>query len=361
MATPTLTLRQVAQQANVSVATVSYVLSGKGRMAPETRRKVERLLREAGIRPRHKRYPVFYLCDHREFRDMQACNPFLQLYDGLNASFHQAEITLRVEFLHKPGAGGLRGQLEQLHAARVGGVILDSNLRDDVEHVGRFFEQQKVPAVQVGHAVRAPGIDAVVVDNFGGAHGAVRHLIDRGHTRIATIRWNVGGDPASSKKYAGYTCALNEAGLPIRPQYVVESPFTKEDHVLPGRVAIERLLSLDEPPTAVFVENSFISPGLIYPSDATERQLPEPIAALDIVHFEAWHLEWVEQVMAGKLNYPPRRTKLLRINWEELGHVAAKRLLTRMESDQQGGEVIQVVPRLIQVEGYESTPLEVTR
>src|SRR5688572_12489314 len=121
MPAQTLTLRQVAQQANVSVATVSYVLCGKGRMAPETRRKVERLLREAGIRPRYKRSPVFYLCDHREFRDMQACNPFLHLYDGLNSSFHQAEITLRVEFLHKPGAGGLRGQLEQLHAARVGG------------------------------------------------------------------------------------------------------------------------------------------------------------------------------------------------------------------------------------------------
>lgn len=352
------TLRDVARQGNVSVATVSYVLSGKGRMAPQTRRTIERLLREAGIRPKYKRYPVFYLCDHREFRDMQAFNPFLHIYDGINTTFHEAEVNLRIEFLHKPGANGLRTQLEQLLSYRVGGVLLDSNLRDDLEEAARFFEQQHVPAVQIGHAVRSPRIDAVVIDNFGGAYKAVRHLISQRHTRIATIRWNVAGDPASSKKFAGYTCALNEAGIPFRPEYVVESPFTKEAHVLPGRAAIEQLLALPEPPTAVFVENSFISPSLIYPADATETELPRPIAELDLVHFEAWHLEWLEQAIAGKLNFPPRQTKLLRMNWQELGSVAAGRLLSRMEGTESSGEVLQIVPKLFQANGFELTPLE---
>jgi LacI family transcriptional regulator len=359
MGEQTPTLRQVAKRANVSVATVSYVLSGKGRMRAQTRRSIEQLLREAGIRPKYKRYPVVYIADHREFYDMQAFTPFLEMYHGLNAAFHEAEVNLRIEFLHLPGSGTLKSQLTQLLAYHVGAAIVDSNLRGDMEEVGRFFVQQQVPVIQVGHTVRSAAIDAVVVDSFGGAYKAVRHFIERGHTRIATIRWNVAEDPASSKKFAGYTCALGESGIPLRPEYVVESPFTKQDSALPGRVAVEQLLALPEPPTAVFVENSFISPSLIYPSDARETEVPQPIRELDIVHFEAWHLEWFEQVMAGKLNFHQRRAKLLRINWQELGRAAARRLLARMRGVEVDAEVMQLVPSLVEVSGYDSTPLEV--
>jgi len=353
-----VTLRDVARRANVSVATVSYVLSGKGRMAPETRKQIERLLREAGLKPRFKRYPVVYISDHREFHDMHAFSPFLQMYDGMNTTFREADVALRIEFLHRSGIGTVRAQLQQLLSYRVGAVVLDSNLRDEVDEIGRFFDEQEVPTIHLGHTVRSNAIDAVVIDSFGGAYKAVKHLIQEGHRRIATIRWNVAGDPASVKKHAGYTCALQEAGLPVRPEYVIESPYTKVGDALPGRVAIDRLLALREPPTAVFVENSFISPGLLYVASGAERELPKAIRTLDIVHFEAWHLEWVEQVMAGKLNYAPRKRKLLRINWEEVGRVAAKRLLERMEGLSGEPEVIQLVPKLMRVEGYESSLLE---
>ncbi len=353
-----VTLREVAARANVSVATVSYVLSGKGRMAPKTRRHVENLLREAGLRPRFKRYPVVYLCDHREFFDMQAFNPFLQTFDGLSAALHDADLTLRVEFLHRPGQKALKDQVAELIASRIGAVVLDSNLRGDVEEVAKLLQPHEVPAIQIGHTVRSSLLDAAVIDNFGGAYMATRHLIRQGHTRIATIRWNVAGDPASAKKYAGFTCALAEANLPIRPEYIVESPYTKDNDIQPGRVAVQQLLDLPEPPTAVFVENTFISPSLIYTINERESQLPPAIAALDMVHFEAWHLEWLEQVIAGKLSFSPRRTKLLRINWEELGRMAAKRLLERMEGRAAGPEILQLVPKLYFADGNDLHPIE---
>ena len=53
--------------------------------------------------------------------------------------------------------------------------------------------------------------------------------------------------------------------------------------------------------------------------------LPDAIARLDMVHFEAWDLELVEQVMTGILDYPARRTKLLKIDWAELARVAQTR------------------------------------
>lgn len=345
-----VTLREVAARANVSVATVSYVLSGKGRMAAETRRTIERLLRDAGIRPRYKRYPVVYISDHAGFGDMHAFRPFLEMFGGLNGAFREADLTLRIEFLNaSPGGGSIRQQIAQMLPEKVGGVVLDDGLKQNVEEIAKYFDKQQIPVVQVGHTVRSAAYDAVVVDSFGGAYKAARHFIETGHTRIATIRWDVASDPASPKKFAGFSCALGEAGIPVRPEYVVESPHTKVGDQLPGRVAVEQLLALPEPPTAVFVENSFISPSLIYTIDPNEREIPKAIRDLDIIHFEAWHLEWLEQVMAGKLRFPCRNVKLLRINWEEVGRVAARRVRERMEGAQGAAEVFQIVPKLYRI------------
>jgi len=345
------TLRNVAEKANVSIATVSYVLSGKGRMAVDTRHRIEGLLREAGLRPQYKRYPVFYLSDRARFSDMATFKPFLDVYEGLNRCLHGASIDLRAEFINEPNGKPLEAQLEQLAGYKPGAVVLDSNLESYLAKTAAFLEAHEIPTIQVGHTVHSPSIDAVVVDNFGGAYYAIRHLLEIGHQRIATIRWNSAKDPASGKKYAGYTCALSEAGLPIRPEYVVESPYTRVGNQLPGRVAAEQLLALPEPPTAVFVENTFISPSLLYPSLPGETQVPPAIAALDFVHFEAWHMEWLEQVMAGKLAFAGRKTKMMRVNWQELGHVAGRRLIDRIEGSNSSGDVVQIVPHLYEVDG----------
>ncbi len=350
-------LRIVAEKANVSVATVSYVLSGKGRMAVDTRRRIEQLLRETGLRPRWKRYPVFFICDRSQFSDAQHSTPFVELYEGMNRTLHESDVHLRVEFLDSSSVVPLESQLEQLMGYKPGAVALDSNLNDKLQPCATFFETGGVPVVQVGHTVRAVSVDAVVVDNFGGAYSATKHLIATGHNRIATIRWNPEKDPASPKKHAGFACALGEAGLPVRSEYVISSPFTNIAGKLAGRTAVNALLALPEPPTAIFVENSFISPSLLYPSYAGETALPAELAAMDFVHFEAWHLEWVEQVMAGKLAFPGRKTKLMRINWQSLGQMTAQRIVARMEGAPASGDVVQIVPRLFEVEGYQATPI----
>ncbi|MEX0654854.1 MAG: LacI family DNA-binding transcriptional regulator [Phycisphaeraceae bacterium] len=351
------TLQDIARKADVSVAAVSYVLNGKGRISEQRRRKIGRLLAEAGLKPRPKRRPAFYICDHREYRHPSAFTPFLEKYDGLNSVFREANVDLRVEFLHRPNGKALSGQLRELLSYKPAGVILDSDLGDDLPAVARFFEGQGVPALQIGHTVRAPGVDAVVIDDFGGAYAATRHLVEAGHTRIATIRWRVAEDPASAKKYAAFQCALQDAGLAERPEYVVQSPPGRRGDRLTGRVAVEQLLALPEPPTAVFVENSFVSASLLYPIDPSEPALPEAIRRLDMVHFEAWHLDVIEQVMAGVFNYPTRRTKLLQINWEELGRMAGKRSLDRINGQTETVENIQLAPRLVEVCGSDIRPL----
>jgi hypothetical protein len=88
-----------------------------------------------------------------------------------------------------------------------------------------------------------------------------------------------------------------------------------------------------------------------------EVGVPAEIAAIDFVHFEAWHLEWLEQVMAGKLGFAGRRTKLARVDWQALGQIAAQRVVSRMEGADAAGDVVQIVPRLFAVSGSEYRPL----
>ncbi|MEX1016296.1 MAG: LacI family DNA-binding transcriptional regulator [Phycisphaeraceae bacterium] len=351
------TLREIARQADVSVAAVSYVLNGKEGISEPRRRQIGALLKQAGLKPKHLRYPTFYICEHKSFADLASYSPFFQKYEGLNSSFHEAGVGLRVEFLNRPDARDLRSQLDALLSYKPGAVILDSDLGDDLPAVARFFEGQGVPALQIGHTVRAPGVDAVVIDDFGGAYAATRHLVEAGHTRIATIRWRVAEDPASAKKYAAFQCALQDAGLAERPEYVVQSPPGRRGDRLTGRVAVEQLLALPEPPTAVFVENSFVSASLLYPIDPSEPALPEAIRRLDMVHFEAWHLDVIEQVMAGVFNYPTRETKLLRVDWADLGRVAAKQIVERLRGAEASGQVIRLTPKLMTVKATTATDL----
>ncbi len=147
--------------------------------------------------------------------------------------------------------------------------------------------------------------------------------------------------------------------MEARPEYIVESPYCKTHGACPGRVAMERLLALDEPPTAVFVENSFISPSLLYPCNEKESCVPQKIQEVDMIHFEAWHLDILEQSLTGKLDFAPRKTKLLRIDWVDMGRVAGEHVMSRLTGQPATGKVIRIQPRLVCVEGDVVTPVDV--
>lgn len=351
-----VTLKQIAEQANVSVAAVSYALRGTGRMSAAMRSRLEQMLKDAGYRPSYKLRPVLYLNTHNFFADMHVLGPMLAKYEGISRCFHAEDVPFRMELLHMPGSPSLAQQLEQLLSFRPSGVLLDSELSEDMPAVVEFFRKAGVPIVQLGQVLRVPSEDAIIVDNFGGAHSAVQHLILQGHRKIASIRWNVARDSASGQKHAGFRCAMEEHGIRIPDSYIVETPLGRSPRGQPGRIAVEQLLALPDPPTAVFVENSFVSPSLLYPL-AGESVVPRRIAELEMVHFEAWSLGWIEQVAVGKFSMPECETKLLRSDWSQIGRAAADRLMAKLGGDQSLGKIIRVSPSLVKISKGAETPI----
>jgi len=85
------------------------------------------------------------------------------------------------------------------------------------------------------------------VDNFHGARLATRHLLDLGHRRIGIIRGLPGLQPGIDR-LLGYQSMLEERGIPFDPALAVPGTATREY----GWKAMEQLLALPDPPTAVF-------------------------------------------------------------------------------------------------------------
>ncbi len=339
-----LPLAEIAKRADVSLSSVSYVLNGKGRISPDKRKEIERLLRQAGHAPRTSRRSVIYLMNLQELAQAHTSGPFLAKHMGLREGVRARKAPVQLETLDV--TRNLDEQLDPILAAKPTGVVLDTNLLEHVNPVVARLQAANVAAVQLGHVQRNESIDAVVVDDFRGGVLAARYLLSKGHKRIGTLRWNVTGDPASERKHAGFKCTLAAAGIELTANDIAQSERKNTDTLIAGRAAIETLMARSPDLTAVFIENSIISPPLLYPLMG-ETALPEWLSKLEMVHFEAWDLDWVDQVFLGQMGHHQRPRIGLSINWQLMGWLAAERVLNRADGEVGQGRCIGVAPTLV--------------
>jgi LacI family transcriptional regulator, galactose operon repressor len=162
--------------------------------------------------------------------------------------------------------------IEEMIAHRVEGIVIapvSDASRAHLRRVAKFG----VPFVLVDRTVRGIQSDAIVGDNAGGARRLVEHLLALGHRRIAFIAED--DDVSTARdRHAGYTEALRAAGLPADDRLVVRTTVDPEG----GLAGMERLLSLSEPPTAVFAVNNLVALGAIEAVRAAGREVPEDVA-----------------------------------------------------------------------------------
>ncbi|MCW2601086.1 MAG: transcriptional regulator, LacI family [Frankiales bacterium] len=136
-----------------------------------------------------------------------------------------------------------------------------------------------LPTVFVGASVA--GAMSVRIDDVAVGRTATEHLLQLGHTRIA----HVGGDPnellnftARADRRAGWMAALRHSGIEPDPAYDVSGMFTAEG----GRAAGERLLSLPDPPTAVFAGSDEMAYGVLAAARDRSLRVPEDLSVVGV-------------------------------------------------------------------------------
>ncbi|NTW03791.1 MAG: LacI family transcriptional regulator [Oscillochloris sp.] len=255
------TIKDVAERAHVSTATVSYVLNGTGTVTEATRQRVMAAAAALNYQPNHAarslRSRSHTLGLVLPARLKQLSDPALaELLDGLASA-----AAARGYFLLLASAGlaqpeELLGE-QLLRGGRVDGLVLLDLRVDDlrVSHLLRL----EAPMVCVGPPQAGQGCPCVGLDSYAGARSVVGHLLALGHRRIAQI--SLPSNLAESELFfQGYADALAEAQVELDPAYTVESGVTQDD----GVAAMQELLALPDPPTAVFAASDALAFGAMH-------------------------------------------------------------------------------------------------
>ena len=213
----------IAREAGVSAPTVSKVINGRSDVAPETRRRVEAVIREHGYR-RPARPAAGRQLIELIFHELES-EWALEIVRGVErvAGRHQLAVVLtEMQGRRRPGQGWIEGAL----ARRPIGVIavfsdLSESMRDQLQSRGIPF----VVVDPTGEPIHdTPSIGAT---NWNGGLAATRHLLGLGHRRIGVI-----GGPAdilcSRARVDGYRAAMDAAGVPIDPE-------PRQPRAVPGR------------------------------------------------------------------------------------------------------------------------------
>ncbi|MFH8485193.1 LacI family DNA-binding transcriptional regulator [Streptomyces longisporoflavus] len=276
-----ITLAQVAQEAGVSISTVSKVLNGRRDVATPTRVKVERILDENAYRRTTRaarEAPLIELVFH-ELESVWA----LELIRGVEkvAKASGASVVLTESGTrHAPGPEWIEGVLRR----RPRGVVLVfSSLPSEVK---QQLLSRTIPFVVIDPAGDPdPDVPSVGSANWNGGLAATRHLVQLGHRRIGII---TGPEDmlCSLARLDGYRSALSMAGLPADPELVRYGDF----HVEGGRERAAELLDLDDPPTAIFAGSDLQALGVLEAARLRDLRVPHDLSVVgyDDVPLARW-------------------------------------------------------------------------
>ncbi|GAA4071740.1 LacI family DNA-binding transcriptional regulator [Nonomuraea soli] len=270
-----MTIATIAEEAGVSIPTVSKVINGRPEVAPETRRKVERLLHKHGYQRRVSSDDTPAGLVDLVFAEIES--PWaMEIVRGAETAAHDAGSSVVISVLHTHAGPG-RDWLERLAARRTDGVVIvASKLSGDVQ---AQLTARSLPFVVVDpEGEPAPGVVSVGATNWHGGLAATRHLLELGHRRIAMI-----SGPAdmlcSQARIDGYRAALETAGVAVDPALIRRGTFLVDS----GHDEGHALLELPDAPTAIFAGSDLQAFGVF--EAARQRGLRVPVD-LSVVGFD---------------------------------------------------------------------------
>ncbi|MEV4759134.1 LacI family DNA-binding transcriptional regulator [Micromonospora sp. NPDC049559] len=272
------TLEAVARRAGVSRATVSRVVNGSTTVAGPIQEAVRRAVQELGYVPNlAARSLVTQRTDsialilpeaaNRVFSDDQV---FPGIIRGVSQELEAADKQL---VLMLAGSAASHDRVERYATGRhVDGVLLAS--LHGADPLPGTLARMGIPVVcsgrPLGHAP-AP-VPYVDVDHVGGVARAVRHLLDSGRRRIATIA-GPQDMVAGIERLAGYRSELRDSR---RRSIVAVGDFTRES----GRIAMRQLLDDDPDLDAVFVASDLMAHGALVTLREAGRRVPDDVAVI---------------------------------------------------------------------------------
>ena len=267
------TIARVAQEAGVGVGTVSRVINGSASVSEATRQRVLDVVAELGYEPNATARAL----STGRTRSVGVIAPFftrpsvIERLRGVAPLLANSGYQLVLFDVERPEQ---RTDVFRSVIGRVDGLLSISLAPDKAEL--RRLAAAGIPVVLVDQA--HDSIPSVTVDDVEGGRLATQHLLELGHRWIAfagdTVD-GVHGDSASSRRCLGYQRALDEAGLPVRPDLVKLRPHGREA----AGIACD-LIALASPPTAVFAASDLQALAMLDALEALGKRVPNDLSVV---------------------------------------------------------------------------------
>ncbi|MNZ69658.1 HTH-type transcriptional regulator MalR [compost metagenome] len=331
-----VTIKDVAKKAGVSPSTVSRVLSNHPRISTETSRKVKEIMEQLGYHPNimakslvSKTTNSICIMLPKSAEELFSNFFFMELIRGIVTQATR----LGYDVLISSGANEkeeVEAVSRLLNGRRVDGVILLYSRKDDP--VIDFLHENGHHFVLIGRSDRYPDTLSVDNDNVQASYDATKHLISLGHERIGFVS----GPPDlvfSKDRLKGYMDALNDAGLEMRPEWIVEGEFLQDS----GYRAMSFFMNLPDRPTAIVLIDDVVSFGVLRSLHELKYKVPEDLC---LVSFN--------NIPLSELSTPPLSS--IDIGIYNLGYTASQLLIQSIENNNDKNyQKRQIIPHRLMI------------
>ena len=277
---PTATIYDVARTAGVGVGTVSRVLNNSTRVSPETQEKVLSAIRELGFR---RSKVARQLSTGIEHRNIGVILPFIthpsfiERLRGIQFALDGEANHFNLVLYNVTEPNRYHEQLMSIvEQAAVDGLLI-ATLKVSIEDQNLLVEAG-IPFVVLSDACSGQ-VNCISPDNVLGGYMATQHLLEIGHRRIAYVGDEFSNDysfQTSRLRYDGYISALKEFGIPYLSEYVCLGKHGEET----ARKLTAFLLTLPEPPTAIFAMSDIQAIGCMQAIREAGLRVPEDVSVI---------------------------------------------------------------------------------
>ncbi|HKJ28024.1 MAG TPA: LacI family DNA-binding transcriptional regulator, partial [Anaerolineales bacterium] len=271
-----VTIRDVAKRANVGVGTVSRVLNNSTAVREETRQRVIQAIDELDYSPN----PIAQQLSSGQTNAIAVTLPFLtypsfvERLRGVQSALTQSNYQLVLYSAETPNHRDKHFDMLSRRTRADGVLIISIPLSE--QHARKFIESD-TPTVLVD--IFHPEMNRVFVDDLYGGYLATKHLLDLGHKKIAFIsdRLETQLKYVSMKnRMKGYLDALERHDIEFNPQYHLEDFHGRAE----ARQMAHTILSLDDPPTAIFAGSDTQAIGVLDAARELGLRVPEDLSVI---------------------------------------------------------------------------------
>jgi LacI family transcriptional regulator len=266
------TIRAVASEADVSIATVSRVFNNTGAVSPDVR---DRVLKVAG-RLRYgaaKRNTTNFIALAYTGRTSLASLYDSAVLEGVSQAVEAAGLDLVITQIKQESRPNETAS-QFLARKEIRGVVLRTTT--DTRHICEELARDGFPCIVVGDCFKdQPGVSYIYADSRSTSHQAVEHLISVGHRRIAVVISHV-PDNDHQDRLLGYEQALKEHAIEIDPK-LIHRVFAQRPN---GAQVIRTLMSMPDRPTAIFIADPLVAVGAINQAHEMGLKIPEDVSIL---------------------------------------------------------------------------------